>query len=202
MRTGRHVVVFVRAPQLGRVKRRLAADIGDLAAWRFYREATHGLLHRLGRDRRWRVWLWVTPDRFARPGAFWPNKFSRRAQGGGDLGIRMARAFRGLPPGPAVIVGSDIPELASRHVSAAFAALGANDFVFGPAEDGGFWLVGASRRRPLAALFADVRWSSASALADTRATIDSRRRVALLAPLADIDSAADFHRWRSRRAKS
>ena len=144
MRPERHLVVFLRAPQLGRVKSRLAAGIGALAALRFYRDTSARLLRALARDGRWRLELWVTPDRAV--GGRWPVKAPRRGQGAGDLGRRMARVFATLPPGPAVIVGSDIPALTPAHIAAAFGALGRAEAVFGPATDGGYWLVGLRRR--------------------------------------------------------
>lgn len=194
----RHVVIFVKAPRLGQVKSRLAAGIGALAALRFYRFATSQVLRRLARDRRWRVVLAVTPSR-DRGARFWPVRLPRHDQGRGDLGRRMARAFAALPPGPAVIVGSDIPELEARHVAAAFRALGNADAVFGPASDGGYWLVGLGRNRPLPrGLFARVRWSTAHALADSRASLPRHWRVARLDELHDIDTAEDYRRWQER----
>ena len=58
----RHLVIFTRAPQAGRVKRRLASEIGLTAAARFYRATLTDLIRRLANDRRWTVWLFVTPD--------------------------------------------------------------------------------------------------------------------------------------------
>lgn len=190
----RHVVVFLRAPRLGRVKSRLAAGIGDLSALRFYRETSTQLLRSLARDRRWRLELWVTPERVR---VRWPVAASRRGQGSGDLGRRMARVFTTLPPGPAVIIGSDIPELRPAHIVAAFRALGGAEAVFGPAADGGYWLVGLRRRpRVPRGLFERVRWSSPQALADTLAGLPGGMSVAMLETLADIDDAADYARWR------
>ncbi len=197
MRLGHHVVIFLRAPRLGRVKTRLAADIGDLAALAFYRRISGSLVRRLARDRRWHCHLAITPDRDARR---WPRgrvAAAVRGQGGGDLGQRMARIFRTLPPGPALIVGSDVPALAPGHVAAAFRALGNHAAVFGPASDGGYWLVGLRRRPRLpAALFAGVRWSSAHALADTLAGLPRGLSVAFLETLEDVDDAASYDRWR------
>ena len=59
----------------------------------------------------------------------------------------MRRPPLGLPPGPVVVIGSDIPGITARHIAEAFRLLGRHAFVFGPARDGGYWLVGA-RRRP------------------------------------------------------
>lgn len=195
---GRHLVVFVREPRLGRVKTRLAAEIGALAALRFYRQATAALLRRLARDPRWRCSVAVTPGTALESG-WWDTALPRLDQGGGDLGRRMGRVFRALPPGPVVIVGSDIPEIAPRHVWAAFRELGRHDSVFGPASDGGYWLVGLGRRRRVpAALFAGVRWSSAHAFGDTLASLPRGMSVALLATLEDVDDAASYRRWRER----
>lgn len=196
MTPARHLVVFLRAPRLGAVKTRLAADIGAVAAWRFYRGCTARVLGRVANDARWRTGLAVTPDRFAGAG-FWPNQRSRIAQGPGDLGARMARAFGRLPPGPAVIVGTDTPDLDADQIDRAFRALGAADAVFGPATDGGYWLIGLARRRPPPrGLFRGVRWSTGHALADSLASLPGHFRIALLEQRADIDDGADYRRWR------
>jgi rSAM/selenodomain-associated transferase 1 len=195
-RPARHVIVFVKAPRLGQVKSRLAAGIGALPALRFYRATTTRLLRLLSRDSRWRTLLATTPPR-ARHGRDWDRTLVRLDQGAGDLGHRMRRAFRALPPGPAVIVGSDIPDLATRHLAAAFRALGDHDAVFGPARDGGYWLVGLRRSRPLpAGLFDRVRWSSPHALADTLASLPRHYSVARLEMLEDVDDRESYRRWR------
>jgi uncharacterized protein len=199
-RRQRYLVVFVKAPRLGQVKSRLAVGIGALAALRFYRGTTARVLRRLGRDPRWRTLIAVTPTQALRE-PFWDPRLLRLDQGSGDLGQRMARVFRTLPPGPAVIVGSDIPDLAPRYVGAAFRALGTHDAVFGPARDGGYWLMGLRRSPRLpTGLFAGVRWSSPRALADTRASLPGRFRVALLETLEDVDDAEAYRRWRDRAA--
>ncbi len=193
------VVVFVKAPRLGAVKTRLARDIGQTAARRFYRETTAAVLARLARERRWDLVLAVTPDRFARRGRWWPAALAREAQGSGDLGLRMARALRRHPPRPCVVVGSDIPDLGPAHLRPAFSALAASDLVLGPAADGGYWLVGARNPALLARLFRGVRWSSSHTLADTLANLPAGRRRALLETLEDVDSAADLRRVIRRR---
>lgn len=198
MRPARHLIVFLRAPRLGAVKTRLAADIGALGAWRFYRGCTARVLGRVANDARWRTRLAVTPDRFTGAG-FWPDALCRMAQGPGDLGARMARAFGRLPPGPAIIVGSDMPDLDADQINRAFRALGGADAVFGPATDGGYWLIGLARRRPPPrGLFRGVRWSTEHALADTLASLPGHFRIALLEHCADIDDGADYRRWRDR----
>jgi glycosyltransferase A (GT-A) superfamily protein (DUF2064 family) len=117
-------------------------------------------------------------------------------QGPGDLGMRMYRALAAAPPGPVVLVGTDIPALAARHVAAAFRLLGRVDLVFGPAADGGFWLVGARRRPRLPPLFAQVRWSSPDALADTLAGLPRGIAVGFVDTLEDVDDGAAYARLR------
>ena len=197
MRRDANLIVFARAPMVGTVKRRLAAEIGALAARRFYARTTACVLARLARDTRWRTWLAVTPDRFAGAGRFWPAGIARLPQGHGDLGRRMARALGRFPGAPAVIVGSDIPALGAGHVAAAFKALGAHEAVLGPATDGGYWLVGLRDGAALPNIFDGVRWSTPDALADTMANLGTRR-TALLQRLEDVDDGAGLVRWGGR----
>lgn len=189
------LIVFARAPRLGRVKRRLAAEIGDLAAQRFCRLTTESMIRRLAADRRWRILLAVTGGRYR-----WPRGLLWIRQRGGDLGARMAQAIRAAPPGPVVLVGSDIPGIGPGHIARAFAALSGSHAVFGPAVDGGYWLVGVRDRALLRHLFRGVRWSTPHALADTVANLPAGRRHALADVLEDVDDAAAWRRSRERAA--
>lgn len=184
----RHLVIFARFPQAGRGKRRLAAGVGDVQAVRFSRVRLAVLVARFARDPRWTTWLAVTPDG-AGP---WPRGVRVVGQGRGDLGARMGRVFRELPRGPLVIIGSDCPAVRAAHVAAAFDALGGHRAVFGPARDGGYWLVGLDWRGRRCVPFEGVRWSSEFALADTVANVDGP--VAYVATLDDVDDARDLAR--------
>lgn len=192
----RHLVIFTRRARLGAVKRRLAAETGAVEALRFHRFMQRKLLLTLARDGRWRTWLSVTPDICLKrdfPGL----GYTLLPQGSGDLGKRMARAFRALPPGPAVLIGSDIPGVTSGHIAQAFARLGGCSAVFGPAEDGGYWLVGFRRTRALPMdVFAGVRWSTPHALGDTLKTVGRGPRTGYVQRLRDVDTAADYEEWR------
>jgi rSAM/selenodomain-associated transferase 1 len=176
------VVVFARAPRLGTVKRRLASQTGDRAALRFHAATLTALIWDLKRSR-FNVVVAITPDR-ARvrlPVGLIP-------QGMGDLGQRMSRAlgrYRRV-----VLMGCDIPEASARDVRAAFRLLGSNDAVFGPAADGGYWLVALGPRRP-AELFGEARWSTEHALADTLRQFH-HHRVGFLRTLSDVDTKADY----------
>ncbi len=178
------VVVMLREAKLGAVKTRLAAAIGPARATAFYRRAAAAQLRRLAADRRWRVALAVTPDGARGP---WPRRLRRIGQGKGDIGARMDRALARVAL-PAVLVGSDIPALGPRHVARAFRRLCGARAVFGPAEDGGFWLVGVRSR---ARLFAGpVRWSHPETLADALAQLPFP--AALADRLADVDDGAGW----------
>ena len=188
----RHLVIMVKAPQAGRVKTRLASEIGTVAATSFYRHASHALMTRLARDPRWVTWLAVAPD--AATGAkYWPRGVRRMPQGPGDLGRRMQRVFDQMPPGPAVIIGSDCPGIGRADIAAAFQALGSAKAVFGPAADGGYSLVGQRRTPRPHPIFANVRWSSSTTLADTLANL-AGQKVAMLGMLSDVDEASDLQR--------
>ena len=192
----RHLVIFARAPEAGRVKRRLGAEIGTMEAARFYRRTLGEQIRRMTRDPRWTVWLLVTPDTALQHPAWHLVPVSRRKpQRHGDLGRRMKLPFGTLPPGPVVLVGSDIPAMRASHIARAFALLGRHDLVFGPARDGGFWLVGARRVRPLPhVLFRNVRWSTASALADALAGLPDHITTALADTLDDVDDTDALRR--------
>lgn len=185
--------VMVKAPVAGAVKTRLARAVGPTEAVRFYRTATAALLRRVGGDPRWRTVLAVAPDVKIDAGC-WPAGILRVPQGRGDLGDRMQRLFDRAPVGPVVIIGSDIPGIRRGHVADAFAILGSHEVVFGPADDGGYWLVGARRRPTVPRLFANVRWSSERALSDT--ALNAKGKTGLLGMLADIDEEEDWRRWR------
>jgi uncharacterized protein len=181
----RTLILFARAPRLGAGKRRLAKDIGVAAALRFERLMLARSQRRLGRDQRWRFRLAITPDREARR---WPGAMP---QGAGDLGRRMRCAMAACLPGPVVLVGADIPALTAVHIAEAFRLLGRHDIVFGPARDGGFWLVGCRRRAPD---FGKVRWSSPRALDDVLANLSRSFSVGFAATLDDVDDGAAYRR--------
>ncbi len=185
------LIIMVKEPRLGTVKTRLAREIGAVAATGFYRCVTANLIRRLARDRRWHTVLAVAPDS-ALASPSWPDDIDRLPQGRGDIGQRMERQLsRDCSDGPAVLVGSDIPGLRASHIADAFALLRRHGVVFGPAEDGGFWLIGIAPGVRLAGLFDGVRWSSQHALADTLENA-AGTRVALAATLSDVDDAASY----------
>lgn len=185
------LVVMVKEPRPGRVKTRLGAEIGMVEAAWWFRKQVRGLLRRV-EDPRWGLILAVSPDREGLTSRVWPAHLPRLPQGSGDLGDRMGRVFRSLPPGPVCIIGADIPGVGKAQIARAFRALGSHEAVFGPAHDGGYWLVGLKRVGAVpAVLFNGVRWSSEQALADSLRAFDPAR-VAFTDTLRDVDSAADL----------
>ena len=183
------LIVMVKEPRPGRVKTRLGREIGMTnAAW-WFRHQTSALLRRL-RDPRWDLLLAVAPDREGMTSRVWPADVQRVPQGGGDLGIRMARAL-GATTGPTLLIGSDIPGITRRHIADGFAALGQGLSVIGPAPDGGFWLIGLRHpRRQPSDLFSGVSWSSPQTLDQTLPTLPGP--VSQIAILADVDTADDL----------
>lgn len=183
------VIVFARAPRLGLVKRRLARDIGARAALRFHVTTLTSLLRDLLACRRFDVVLAVTPDR----GRFrLPVRVRRAGQGHGDLGRRMSRALGRHRRGRVALMGCDIPDANADDARQAFRGLGSADAVFGPAEDGGYWLIALAPRRP-ADLFGRCRWSTEHALSDTLQQFRSHR-VGFIRRLSDVDTLADWRR--------
>ena len=119
-------------------------------------------------------------------------KRPRRLQARGDLGVRMETALRALPQGSTVLIGSDIPGVSRSDIRHAFRGLGRSDVVFGPAEDGGFWLVGLANSRVAPDLFKDVRWSTEHALADCIGNLV--RPPSFAAMKCDVDNGEAYYR--------
>ena len=197
-----HLLIFAREPVLGRVKTRLAADIGPEAALAVYRELlalTAAAVTASAVPAT--VWLAEAPHPAAdaaQPRPEWPDLPWRVQPPADQLGERMAHAFDtafAAGAGRVVVIGTDCPGLRPAILQQAFAALEAHDVVVGPAEDGGYYLLGLRERQP--ALFANKDWSTATVLPDTLA--DAARlglRVARLPVLHDVDSGRDLEAWR------
>jgi rSAM/selenodomain-associated transferase 1 len=200
-----HLLIFAREPVLGRVKTRLAADIGPAAALATYREllaltATAVAAAQVPAT----VWLAEAPATATaptQPRPEWPGLPWRVQPPAGSLGERMNHAFAdtfAAGATRAVIIGTDCPGLTAAVLHQAFAQLATHDLVAGPATDGGYYLLGMKQLH--SSLFANKQWSTATVLADTLA--DAARlglRVAQLPTLADVDSARDLNTWRSAR---
>jgi len=128
-----------------------------------------------------------------------PAAIREGAQSDGDLGARLAAAFDELFDGAdaVVIVGTDCPDLRARHLDDAFAALAHHDLVLGPSRDGGYWLVGLTRRTP--EMFADIPWGTDTVFART---VERAAGVGLpasrLEMLSDLDTPDDLVRLIAR----
>jgi rSAM/selenodomain-associated transferase 1 len=189
------LAVFVRPPTAGKVKTRLAALFGERGAAELYQafvEDTLRLCSRVRAAGRVDVVLWSAgpEDDIV---SEWANRMGVpvRLQPEGDLGVKLVAAFEeGLRHYErVVIIGSDSPSLPIEHIGAAFDALEEAPMMLGPANDGGYYAVGASHRvRPS---FEGVRWSTADALEDT-AKANAQRQVAIIAPWYDIDEPRDL----------
>ena len=195
------LIIFARHPELGRVKTRLAAGIGNEAALEAYRALlahTRAVVAPLAVHKT----VWLTGEVAPVAGATEWSGFEQRPQPAGDLGEKMQAAFTydfARPVEAAVIIGTDCPGLTTGHLTAAFAALRTNDVVLGPAVDGGYYLLGMTRLHP--ALFANKPWSTATVRAETLA--DAARlglRVHLLPELQDVDTVDDLRAWQQSPA--
>jgi hypothetical protein len=137
--------------------------------------------------------------------AWIPGALLCRAQGPGDLGERLLRAFaEGFSGGAAAVavIGSDCPDLGAGDINDAFQALESRDAVFGPAVDGGYWLVGLRRSALSSAgnLFRGIGWGGGEVLASSLAAAErSALSVALLRTLVDVDRPEDLASWERAR---
>jgi rSAM/selenodomain-associated transferase 1 len=195
------VIVFAKAPTPGQVKTRLIPALGEAGAAALQcrlilRTLRTAAAARLGTNE-----LWCAPGQDDPFLAACASEYGFRlgAQGEGDLGMRMARALESsLAQGtPGVLIGCDCPALSVAYLREAAAALSRGaDAVFGPAEDGGYVLVG-STRSPVAELFEGVPWGTAAVMQATRARL-ARGGWCWheLEPMWDVDRPEDLARLR------
>ncbi|HVE50316.1 MAG TPA: TIGR04283 family arsenosugar biosynthesis glycosyltransferase [Casimicrobiaceae bacterium] len=193
--------VFAKPPVPGRVKTRLARTIGADAAADVYRDLVQRTLAVAVSARAAgvveNVEVWIAPD--ASPGILseWCEALGvvTRVQLGNDLGARMHAALKDALSRNerAIVIGTDVPDYDIAYLAAAAATLERHDAVIGPAEDGGYVLVGLARDIDL---FDGVRWSTSEVLHDTRAKLAAANATWHELPrLWDVDTEDDLKRW-------
>jgi rSAM/selenodomain-associated transferase 1 len=193
-----HLLIFARQPVLGRVKTRLAADIGAEAALAVYYELLAiTALAVVAAGVPATVWLADAPEPAPTGLPEWPG-LPWQPQQMGDLGQRMAAAFAAAFAAGAsavAIIGTDCPGLRAAHLEQAFELLQDHDVIMGPATDGGYYLLAMKELH--ASFFLHKEWSTDTVCAATLADAAQRGlRVALLPELADVDTVADLRAWR------
>ena len=184
------LVLFTRYPEPGCAKTRLIPALGPEGAAEVHRRLTErsvAAMRASGLPMELRV-TGADPAVFA---AWLGSDLAFESQGEGDLGERLTRASANAP---VILLGADTPALTATHLTAAAAALKQSEAVIGPAEDGGYWLLGLSRPMPF--LFADMPWSTDAVFALTHSRLAEAGIEPLqLATLADCDRPEDLARW-------
>lgn len=184
------LLIFTRNPELGKCKTRLAAKVGDKAALDIYQFLlNHSVAITSGLYAKKTVYyseeIWKDD--------IWNNTiFDKKLQRGQDLGERMANAFvEGFQNEfeKIIVIGSDMYDLSQKDLEVAFSALDTNDNVVGPAEDGGYYLLGMKQFIP--EVFQDKAWGTATVLQDTLANLPSEK-TALLPSKNDVDYYEDI----------
>ncbi len=190
-RDSQSLIVFVRRPELGKVKTRLAADVGDQEALRIYirlLEHTRDIASSVSCSRH----LWYA-DRIETED-MWPSiSFDKYQQPERDLGGRMKEAFSEALKGheKAIIIGSDCPQLSTPIIQEAFDALDHHDTVIGPTYDGGYYLLGMKNLYPF--LFDDMRWSVDDVFNTTISRMQEHGLTCKkLTTLSDVDYKSDW----------
>jgi len=185
------LAVFLKAPRLGTVKTRLAADIGERQALRLYRVLalrTLAEVRAAGLD----ATVWFTPTDAATEMRRWLGEgWDLRPQASGDLGMRLAAAAHAVPAGHGwLAIGADCPRLDAALLREAAAVVARNEIVLGPSRDGGYYLLGGPT--PLPDLFSAMPWSTSRLLEETRARlVQAKAPWHELVTLRDIDTAED-----------
>ena len=184
------LLIFTRNPELGKAKTRLAKTVGDetaLEIYKFLLERTRDISSKVNADKA--VYYSVK----IRENDIWnPNIYQKYQQFGDDLGIRMLNAFKnGFEAGyeKVMIIGSDLYDLSEKNIEKAFVALDTNDVVIGPAEDGGYYLLGMNSLQEN--VFKNKEWGTASVRKDTLTNLTDKK-VKLLEFKNDIDVYEDI----------
>lgn len=197
------LLVFARLPELGRVKTRLAVDVGPERALQIYEAMLRELLGSIGAsDEQTEVeCLWAPSDTASGPAI--RRAFPGRVvamQAGITLGDRLAMAFSERfffhRTDKIIAIGVDDPLLPRDLLDHAFALLDSVEYVLGPASDGGYYLIGCRAASYEPEVFQDIAWGTATVLASTVARISSTGRTMVLLPERfDIDTAEDLERY-------
>jgi rSAM/selenodomain-associated transferase 1 len=185
---------MMKNPVAGRVKTRLANDIGNEKALKIYLKLlqhTHDVASKADAQ----LFLFYS-DTIEHTDLFGKQLYKKYAQCSGDLGARMEYAFS-IPfkshYKKVVIIGTDCYDLTPKHLEDAFAALTDNDFVIGPAKDGGYYLLGMKRWHRW--IFHNKSWSTAMVFSESKNEILSRNaKLFLLEELTDIDTFDDLQK--------
>ncbi|HUH64893.1 MAG TPA: TIGR04283 family arsenosugar biosynthesis glycosyltransferase, partial [Syntrophales bacterium] len=192
----RCLVMFVRFPEPGGVKSRLAAKLGGEEASNLYRSFVEDLLERLsGGPYRFRI-AFHPADRERELRKMLGGEFSCFAQEGEDLGERMKNSFlRCYEEGArcVALIGSDIPDLPKETIDEAFCVLGKKDAVIGPAEDGGYYLIGFRQESFNSDVFGGISWGTDAVFRETVETLEGAgAHVHVLTLRRDIDRPEDI----------
>jgi uncharacterized protein len=198
---GLGIAIFARAPVPGAAKTRLIPLLGAEGAARLQAQLLHAALAKATAVSGAACTLWVAGDPAlpAIVAAAARHRVPIEPQQGADLGARMhaAMAHTLATHARCLVIGTDCPALTTAHLLQAADALATHDAVLGPANDGGYVLIGLTQARP--ALFEDIAWGSASVLQATRARIaQAALRTFELAPLPDLDTPDDYRHARAQ----
>jgi uncharacterized protein len=200
------VALFVRLPVPGRVKTRLAQDLGEYGACELYKAMVADILENI-RVSGLRMYLFHDGKDSREVPREWLEASGRAiVQQGESIGERMAEAFRycfAENVDQVIVVGSDIPGLDSSKLLAASLALKTRDVAIAPAADGGYCLIAMKRTSFSLKIFQDIPWSTEAVFRDTLARCDElRMEVELLDVLLDIDTIDDLNAYRQNRSSS
>lgn len=200
----KHLVIFFKYPEPGKVKTRLAEAIGKEKATFLYRELTEATVESLTPLAAEGITITLAfepPEKAEEIKTWLRGPFQYEAQEGSGLGERLTQAIQSVfsrEAAPLIVVGTDTPHLTSRDILEAFATLNAHDAVLGPSWDGGYYLIGMNS--PEGRLFQDISWSSPFVLQQTLAKLKQLEWSYSLLPLKrDIDLLEDLEFFTASR---
>ena len=186
------LLIFIKNPELGKVKTRLAKTVGDEKALQVYKDL---LFHTMIETQNLDCDKFVFYDENIETNDIWSGTlYEKRLQFGSHLGAKMQNAFQtlfDLGYQNCIIIGSDLFDLEANHISEAFNKLESNDVIIGPAEDGGYYLLGLKKVIP--SIFKNKNWGTSTVLSDTLKDLENYK-IEFLETLNDIDTFEDLEK--------
>ncbi|AFL85260.1 hypothetical protein Belba_2717 [Belliella baltica DSM 15883] len=199
MQSKKALIVFQKNPVLGKVKTRVAATLGEKQALEIYLQLLRHTYKMINQLQEIDTFIYFSEKIDSDLDEIFVEEVQFRVQNGADLGSRMKNAFEEVfneGYEKAVIIGTDCPEITVSIIHDAFEKLDLTDVVFGPAEDGGYYLLG--KKKIDSALFDNMTWSHKNVLSDSIKRLNLKQQTfTLLEMLSDIDNEADWERYKN-----
>lgn len=195
------LILFLRAPEKGRVKTRLSARLNEVFVLNLYKAFVLDILDTVSSFKHYFLFYWP-PDKKEMVETWLGSPHRYHQQQGNNIGSKMAHAFETVfrqGYDEAILIGTDIPELSRKIIQEAFLQFNGYSTVIGPSLDGGYYLIGMKKESFSKSVFENIDWSSSKVLEQTcHKLVQCGNSYALVETLDDIDTPEDLDALKTR----